>query len=98
MPAKKQVEKTEKIITTVPAKAVKISKSFHGVVVSTKAGKTAVVKVESVKMDKKYRKRYSVSRLYQVHDENNRCQVGAKVTFIECRPLSKSKRWRIIEN
>lgn len=76
----------------------KIVKRFNGVVVSTKGEKTAVVKVESVKMNQKYQKRYTVSRKYQVHDETNKCKEGDKVTFIECRPLSKSKRWRIIEN
>lgn len=90
MPAKKQT-------AIVPA-AGKIVKRFNGVVVSTKGDKTAVVKVDSVRMNQKYQKRYTVSRQYQVHDEDNKCKEGDKVTFIECRPLSKNKRWRIIEN
>ncbi|MDD3285731.1 MAG: 30S ribosomal protein S17 [Patescibacteria group bacterium] len=90
MPAKKQ--------TAVVAADNKIVKRFQGLVVSAKGDKTAVVKVDSVKMNQKYQKRYTVSRQYQVHDEENKCKEGDKVTFIECRPLSKNKRWRIIEN
>lgn len=92
MPANKKT-----VSTTKPAIA-KIVKRFSGVVVSDKGEKTAVVRVETVKLNKKYQKRYTVSRNYQVHDENNSCKEGDKVTFIECRPMSKSKRWRIIEN
>lgn len=91
MPVNKQA------VATLPV-ATKITKRFSGVVVSTKADKTAVVEVETVKLNQKYQKRYTVSRKYQVHDEKNACKEGDKVTFIECRPLSKSKRWRIIEN
>ncbi len=73
-----------------------ISRKFIGVVVSDKSAKTIVVKVESVKIHPKYQKRYTVSRKYKVHDENNKFKVGDKVTFVECRPLSRDKRWRVI--
>ena len=94
MPAKKIVpavkaETTEKRAT--------IIKKFNGVVVSNKNDKTIVVKVESVKVHPKYKKRYVVSRRYKVHDEKNECKVGEKVVFIECRPLSRDKRWRVIK-
>lgn len=72
-----------------------IRKKFSGVVVSDKSDKTIVVKVERVKINPKYKKRFVVSRNYKVHDENNACKIGDKVTFVECRPLSKDKRWRI---
>lgn len=90
MPAKKiqPTEKTEKPAT--------IIKKFNGVVVSDKNDKTIVVKVESVKVHPKYRKRYVVSRRYKVHDEKNEHKVGDKVVFIECRPLSRDKRWRVL--
>jgi len=91
MPAQKQA-------VTAKPEVSKIVKRFSGVVVSTKGEKTALVKVESVKLNQKYQKRYTVSRKYQVHDEKNICKEGEKVNFIECRPLSKTKRWRIIEN
>ena len=73
-----------------------ISRKFNGIVVSDKSAKTIVVKVESVKIHPKYQKRYTVSRKYKVHDENNKFKVGDKVTFVECRPLSRDKRWRVI--
>ncbi len=72
-----------------------IRKKFTGEVVSNKSDKTIVVKVETVKQHPKYKKRYVVSRKYQVHDAKNEHKVGDKVVFIECRPLSKTKRWRI---
>lgn len=74
-----------------------ISKKFSGVVVSDKSDKTIVVKVETVKIHPKYKKRYTVSRKYKVHDEKNEFVTGDKVTFIECRPLSRDKRWRVVK-
>ena len=74
--------KTEKNLTV----KEKINRRFSGVVVSDKNDKTIVVKVETVKVHPKYKKRYTVSRRYKVHDENNKFKVGDKVTFVECRP------------
>jgi len=74
-----------------------ISRRFTGVVVSDKSDKTILVKVETVKKHPKYQKRYTVSKKYKVHDEKNQYKIGDKVSFIECRPLSKDKRWRVIE-
>jgi small subunit ribosomal protein S17 len=73
-----------------------IKKKFSGVVSSDKMDKTIVVKVESVKKHPKYGKRFTVSRKFKVHDEKNQYKEGDEVTFIECRPLSKEKRWRVI--
>lgn len=73
-------------------------KKFRGIVVSDKMEKTIVVKVERVKIHPKYHKRYTVSRKYKVHDEAGTCQFGDQVTFVECRPLSKDKRWRVLAN
>jgi len=67
------------------------------VVVSNAMNKTIIVRVDRVKMNPKYRKQYTVSRRYHVHDENNKYRSGDKVTFVECRPLSKTKRWRVVE-
>jgi small subunit ribosomal protein S17 len=58
--------------------------------------KTIVVSVIRVKVHPKYKKRYTVTKKYKVHDERNQYKVDDKVTFIECRPLSKDKRWRVI--
>jgi len=73
-----------------------INKRFSGIVVSDKMDKTIVVKVDSVKVHPMYKKRYTVSRKYKVHDEKNKFKEGDKVDFIECRPLSKDKRWRVV--
>jgi len=82
-------------VNTKTASAAPLSRKFNGVVVSDKNDKTIVVKVESVKKHPKYQKRYVVSRKYKVHDETNKYHVGDKVTFVECRPLSRDKRWRV---
>ncbi len=94
MPAKKIVPavKAAKI-----EKKATITKKFNGVVVSNKNDKTIVVKVETIKVHPKYKKRYTVSRRYKVHDENNEFKVNDKVVFIECRPLSRDKRWRVLK-
>jgi len=73
-----------------------IKKKFQGVVASDKQDKTIVVKVDRVKIHTKYKKRFTVSKKYKVHDEKNKIKEGDKVSFIECRPLSKDKRWRVI--
>ena len=74
---------------------MKNKRKFQGVVVSHRMDKTAVVRVEEIKVHPKYGKRYKMSHKYKVHDEKNECKLGDKVNFEECRPLSKEKRWRI---
>jgi small subunit ribosomal protein S17 len=66
-----------------------------GTVVSTAMNKTIVVRVDRTKMHAKYSKQYVVSKKYHVHDEHGTHKVGETVTFTECRPLSKTKRWMI---
>ncbi|MEA2088800.1 MAG: 30S ribosomal protein S17 [Patescibacteria group bacterium] len=73
-----------------------IKRIFNGVVMSDKMEKTIVVKVDRTKIHPKYKKRYVVSKRYKVHDAKNRFKEGDKVAFVECRPLSKDKRWRVI--
>ncbi|MFA5420839.1 MAG: 30S ribosomal protein S17 [Patescibacteria group bacterium] len=75
-----------------------IRKKFSGVVVSDKADKTIVVSVDVAKINKKYQKRYTSTTKYKVHDENNDYKVDDKVEFVECRPLSKDKKWRVINS
>lgn len=90
-------EKKEKVSTKVKESVkVAIKKKFDGVVVSDKQDKTVVVKVDSVKIHPKYKKRYTTSKKYKVHDEENKFKTDDKVSFVECRPLSKDKRWRVI--
>lgn len=70
---------------------------FAGEVVSDKGDKTIVVKVTRLIWHPKYRRQYRVSKRFAVHDENNAHRIGDAVRFVECRPMSKTKRWRVIE-
>ena len=74
----------------------KIQRTFKGTVVSDKIDKTIVVRVDSLKMHPKYRKSYKQSQTFKVHDEKNEYAVGDAVRFVECRPISKYKCWRVI--
>lgn len=74
-----------------------LKRQFSGEVVSTKEQKTIHVNVKSIKMNMKYKKQYSTSKKYAVHDENGTAKVGDTVLFEECRPLSKTKRWRVVK-
>ena len=72
-------------------------KTRVGQVVSDKMDKTIVVAIEDCVQHKLYKK--IVKRTYKLkaHDENNECGVGDTVKVMECRPLSKDKRWRLVE-
>lgn len=73
-----------------------IRRTLTGTVISDKMDKTIVVKVERTKIHPRYHKRYAVSKKYKVHDEKNQFKIGDKVWFVECRPISKDKRWRVL--
>lgn len=68
-----------------------------GVVLSTKMDKTIVVKVDTYKVHPKYQKRYKISKKFYAHDEANTCTQGQVVVIKETRPLSKMKRWELVE-
>lgn len=70
--------------------------SLQGVVVSNKMNKTIVVEVETHKKHPKYLKRVKYSNKYYAHDENNVANVGDTVTIMGCRPLSATKRFRLV--
>ena len=72
-------------------------KTRVGQVVSDKMDKTIVVALEDSVQHKLYKK--IVKRTYKLkaHDENNECGIGDTVKVMECRPLSKDKRWRLVE-
>ena len=74
-----------------------LRKSMIGTVVSDKMDKTVVVSVETSVAHPIYKK--TVKRTYKLkaHDEENACKVGDKVLVMETRPLSKGKRWRVVE-
>ncbi len=68
-----------------------------GVVVSDKMDKTIVVSVERMVQHPLYGKRIRLTTKFKAHDENNECHEGDTVTIMETRPLSKDKRWRLVE-
>ncbi|PIQ67573.1 30S ribosomal protein S17 [Candidatus Uhrbacteria bacterium CG_4_10_14_0_2_um_filter_41_7] len=70
---------------------------LKGEVVSDKMDKTVVVKVDRTVIHSKYLKRYTISKRYKAHDEENEAKTGDLVTIEETRPLSKGKRWRIVK-
>ena len=68
-----------------------------GTVVSNKADKTVTVLVERLVKHKMYHKIMKRRSKFAAHDDRNDCQIGDKVLISESRPLSKSKRWRVIK-
>jgi small subunit ribosomal protein S17 len=72
-------------------------KSFVGTVESNKMDKTIVVKVERLVKHDKYGKYIKRTSKLTAHDPENTCNIGDKVSVISTRPLSKSKRWRLVE-
>ncbi len=68
-----------------------------GKVVSDKMDKTIVVAVETYKKHSLYGKRMRYTKKFKAHDENNQAKTGDIVKIMETRPLSKDKRWRLIE-
>lgn len=72
-------------------------RQFTGQVVSAAMTKTIVVRVDTMKLHPKYNKNYKVSNKYAVHDEKGEAKLGDMVVFVESRPISKTKKWRLIE-
>ena len=74
-----------------------IKRELIGVVVSDKADKTITVKVETYKMNPIYGKRVKYSKKFAAHDEKNEAHIGDKVRLVMTRPLSKTKRYELVE-
>ena len=74
-----------------------IKKILIGQVVSDKMDKTIVVRIDSMRPHYKYPKKVKRSVKFKVHDEKNSAKTGNKVKIIETRPISKDKRWRLME-
>ena len=74
-----------------------LRKVRQGVVVSNKMDKTVVVAVERKVPHKLYNKSINTTTKFKAHDENNECGIGDIVRVMETRPLSKDKRWRLVE-
>jgi small subunit ribosomal protein S17 len=79
-----------------PKQTIK-KRRITGVVVSDKMQKTRVVQVSRLKKHPKYLKYYKISAKFKAHDENNEYHAGDTVVIEETRPLSKDKRWVIIQ-
>lgn len=75
----------------------KLRKERIGVVVSNKMDKTIVVAVETKEKHPIYGKFVNKTKKFYAHDENNECGEGDRVHIMETRPLSKTKRWRLVE-
>ncbi len=76
---------------------VEAQRTLSGVVVSDKMDKTIVVKSERKVRHPIYGKYIRRSTKYHVHDENNECKIGDTVTIKECRPVSKTKSWALVQ-
>ena len=72
-------------------------KIFKGAVIKKSQEKTATVEVVRVVIHPVYAKRYRVSKKYHVHDESGNVKVGDRVKFSACKPISKTKKWKIVE-
>jgi small subunit ribosomal protein S17 len=69
----------------------------EGLVVSNKMKKTVVVEVERKIQHPLYKRIIRRTKKFKAHDEENQCQMGDRVRIVECRPLSATKRWRLLE-
>jgi small subunit ribosomal protein S17 len=74
-----------------------IKRQMVGTVISNKMDKTVVVQVERLVKHRMYHKYVRRRAKFAAHDNDNNCQIGDKVLIIESRPLSKIKRWRVLE-
>ncbi len=71
---------------------------LKGIVVSDKMDKTVVVAVERMKMHPIYKRRYRIVKKYKAHNPENKYKIGDKVIIQESRPISKEKKWIILDN
>jgi small subunit ribosomal protein S17 len=72
-----------------------LRKERSGLVVSNRMQKTVVVSIERTVMHPRYRKVLKRRTKVKAHDESSQCHVGDRVLIVECRPLSRDKRWRV---
>ncbi|MFH0771249.1 MAG: 30S ribosomal protein S17 [Candidatus Omnitrophota bacterium] len=72
-------------------------KERTGIVISDKMEKTIVVKVGSFTKHSVYKRIISRSKKFKVHDEEKKAKIGDRVKIVETRPISKDKRWRLVE-
>jgi small subunit ribosomal protein S17 len=90
-------KKTKKEILKNENKSTVAGKILNGIVVSDKMDKTVVVLVSRFVKHPKYNKYYNTSKKYKAHDEENKYKIGDKVEIIETRPISKDKKFKVVE-
>ena len=73
------------------------TKERVGIVTSDRMDKTVTVSVERLMQHPLYKKTMRRTKKFKAHDEQNQCRVGDEVRIVETRPLSKTKRWRLVE-
>ncbi len=76
-----------------PAKRIR---QFHGSVVSAKTPRTLVVEVARTARHPRYGKTYTIHQRFCVHDPRGQFRLGDAVRFVACRPISRTKRWRVL--
>ncbi len=74
-----------------------VRKKMTGVVIGNKMDKTAMVLVSRLTRHRTYMKYVRIQKKYMAHDPQNRCQVGDRVKIIESRPISKNKKWQVLD-
>jgi small subunit ribosomal protein S17 len=84
-------------MTTTPEETRNRRKLRTGKVVSDRMDKTAVVSIERLVKHPVYGRYVRKRSKFKVHDEKNECKVGDVIRFMETRPMSKDKRWRLVE-
>lgn len=72
-------------------------KTYTGTVVSDKMDKTVVVAVTRLVQHPVYKKTVKKVAKFKAHDEENKCKTGDRISIVEMRPLSKDKRWKVVE-
>ena len=92
---------TNTVTATAPAPAIELERGHKkerlGEVVSSKMAKTIVVRVQRRFPHPRFRKVVTAFKKFYAHDEKGEAKVGDRVRIQECRPLSKTKRWRLVE-
>ena len=72
-------------------------RKLKGLIVSDRMQKTVVVRVDTLKLHPKYKKKYKVMKKFKAHDEKGEYKKGDSVVIQETRPISKEKRWKVVE-
>ena len=93
VPAKKT---PTRVVAAAPVRPVTHPRQLSGVVVRV-GNKTIYVRVERVATHPKYHKQYLVHNTFAAHDEKQTATIGANVVVQQCRPISKTKKWRLVE-